>query len=673
MPRVRFLLSFVILAVPAALTAATPAPEAGARRAVTLDDTTRVLRPSDPRLSPDGRWVAYEVEDQIYVAAAQRGAPRAVTAEGTKASDPQWSRDGHSLFFLSDRGDKKWQVWKLPIATFGEAEPITSVDRGIDKLNLSPDESRLLLTVRGNTGQKPDDSAKAPPGEKPKPAPWVITRLQMKQDAEDGYLVSDRAEHIYVYDSASKNLRQITSGEYSESEPAWSPDGTRVVFVSNREKEPDATYRSDLWLVDAGNTDRGKTLQRLTDDEQTKDSPVFSPDGKTIAYITTEDGVYALQQIAVIPASGGSPRILTLGLERWITSFRFSPDSEWIYFLYENHGGTHLGRVRVRDGKLERLLEGERAISAMDVAANGTVAARIENLNDPPEIYSFAHGKLTRLSAINDALLREVAIGNKEKVEFKSPDGTSVEAFVTKPPGFDAARKYPTILHIHGGPVSQFTYGFDAEFQYLAASGYVIVEPNPRGSTGRDQAFIRAIYRTWGMKDYDDVIAAVDHVIKLGIADPERLGVTGYSYGGYMTNTVITRTTRFKAAVSGAGHSLLIANYGHDIYQKWYNWELGTPWENPELYARLSPLLQATKVETPTLFMGGRDDWNVPVLNAELFYEVLRKRGIETQLVVYPGFHHTDWSQESDKDYLLRLREWFDHYLHVGPAQVAIH
>jgi dipeptidyl aminopeptidase/acylaminoacyl peptidase len=638
---------------------------------VTLDDLTRVQWPSAPRLSPDGRWVAYGVEDRIYVVAAHDRASRAVTAPGTKASDPRWSRDGRSLYFLSDRGEKKWQVWKLPINTFGEAEPLTAVDRGVEELKLSPDESRLLLTLKGDAAQKSDAPAKAPTGDKPKAEPWVITRLQLKQDAEDGYLSGDRAEHLYVYDIASKNLRQITSGEYSESEAAWSPDGKRVVFSSNREKEPDATYRSDLWLVDAGNTDEGKTLQRLTDDEWTKGSPVFSPDGKSIAYITAEDGVYALQQIAVIPASGGSPRLLTQGLERWIDEFRFSPDGEWIYFLYENLGGSHLGRVRVRDGKIERLLEGERQISSLDVAANGTVVARIENLNDAPEIYSFTRGKLTRLSALNDAFLREIAIGAKEKVEFKSPDGTAVEAFVTKPPGFDGARKYPTILQIHGGPVGQVAYGFDTWIQYLAANGYVIVEPNPRGSTGRDEAFIRAIYQTWGITDYDDVIAAVDHVIKLGYADPERLGVTGYSYGGYMTNTVITRTTRFKAAVSGAGHSLIIANYGHDIYQKWYNWELGVPWENPEKYARLSPLLQVAKVETPTLFVGGRDDWNVPVLNAELFYQSLKKRGIDTQLVVYPGVHHGDWPEEYEKDRLLRIRQWFDHYLHVGPVPAA--
>jgi dipeptidyl aminopeptidase/acylaminoacyl peptidase len=248
-------------------------------------------------------------------------------------------------------------------------------------------------------------------------------------------------------------------------------------------------------------------------------------------------------------------------------------------------------------------------------------------------------------------------------VSFKAPDGTEVQAFVTKPPDFTPGRRYPTVLHIHGGPVGQFGWGFDFKPQYLAANGYVVVEPNPRGSTGRGQEFVRAIYRTWGITDYDDLIAAVDHVIAQGYADPERLAVTGYSYGGYMTNTVITRTDRFKAAASGAGHSYIVANYGHDIYQKWYNWELGPPWENRGMYDRLSPLLQAGRVTTPTIFLGGRDDWNVPILNAELFYQSLRTKGVPTELVVYPGAHHGGWPTEFERDYLERVRAWFDKYL----------
>jgi dipeptidyl aminopeptidase/acylaminoacyl peptidase len=278
-------------------------------------------------------------------------------------------------------------------------------------------------------------------------------------------------------------------------------------------------------------------------------------------------------------------------------------------------------------------------------------------------VYSISKGRLTKLTNVNDAFVDSIAVGTKGSVSFKSPDGTEVQAFVTKPPGFVAGRRYPTILHIHGGPVGQFAWGFDFKPQYFATKGYIVVEPNPRGSTGRGQDFVRAIYQTWGITDYDDLIAAVDYVIAQGYADPERLAVTGYSYGGYMTNTVITRTGRFKAAATGAGHSFIAANYGHDIYQKWYNWELGPPWENREKYDRLSPLLKAGQVTTPTIFLGGREDWNVPLLNAELFYQSLRERGIATELVVYPGVHHGGWPPEFERDYLERVVTWFDKYL----------
>jgi dipeptidyl aminopeptidase/acylaminoacyl peptidase len=659
LPASAALLAPLVLIVFAAAAADAPPPS---RRAVTLDDMNQTKWPSDPLLSPDGKHIAYEVDGRIYVVATGGGEPRAVTSAGSSASDAAWSRDGAWLYFLSDRADKKSQLWKLPLTSFGEATQVTTFDRGIDSLDLSPDESQLLLTFSGAVEQKPPS---------PKPEPWVITRLHFKEDAEDGYLTGDRAEHIYVYDLKKQTLNQITSGDYSESEPAWSPDGRSIVFTSNREKDPDESYKSDLWIVAADNTDRGQTLRRLTDDDWVKMSPVFSPDGRSIAYITGEDGVYGIQQVAVVAASGGTPRILTRALDRWVNEVRFSADGQWIYFSYEQLGGVDIGRVRVADGKLETMLDGVQQISAFDVARNGTVVARVETLNDPPEIYSLARGQAHRLTDINGAFVRSVQVGSKEKVEFASRDGTKVEAFVTKPPNFVEGHRYPTILQVHGGPVGQTAYGYDFSNQYLAAHGYVIVEPNPRGSTGRGQDFIRAIYRTWGITDYDDVIAAIDHVVKLGYADPDRLAVTGYSYGGYMTNVIITRTNRFKAAASGAGHSLIYANYGHDIYQKWYSWELGVPWENADKYERLSPLMQAGSVQTPTLFLGGREDWNVPVLNAELFYESLKKRGIDTELVVYPGTHHGGWSDEFERDRLVRIREWFDKYLQVSPAQTA--
>ena len=293
---------------------------------------------------------------------------------------------------------------------------------------------------------------------------------------------------------------------------------------------------------------------------------------------------------------------------------------------------------------------------------NNTLAANITPANGVGEIYRFNHNKLQQLTHVNDDLLSQLKLGELEKVSFPSADGTIIESFVVKPPDFKQNHKYPALLIVHGGPVGQFTYGYSFNPQFFAAHGYVVVLPNPRGSNGRGEEFCSAIYQGWGIKDYEDVMAAVDHVIELGYADPDRLGVTGFSYGGFMTNVAITQTYRFKAAVSGAGHSLFIANYGHDIYQKWYVWELGLPWENRQLWEKLSPLNQIHKVTTPTLFACGQKDWNVPVLNSELMYQSLKCLGVETQLVVYPNSHH-GWPKKFNQDYYQKSLAWMDKYL----------
>jgi len=638
---------------------AAPPANPGGLRAITLEDSAAIREPGAPRMSPDRRWVAYTVEGQVMVAAVSGGAVHAVTSAGSHASDPRWSRDGRALYFLSDRAAGTRQLWRLPIADFGEAEQISQLPRGLDSVNLSPDESRLLLAFAGPAAPTAGES------DGRRKSPWVITRRQFKEDAGDGYITGDAGTHLYVLDLRTQALRPITAGPHAESEPGWSPDGRTVVFVSNRDADADASYRTDLWLVDADGADPARPPTRLTDDDAVKSAPVFSPDGRSIAFLRAVDGVYAMPQVAVVPASGGAARVLTEALDRWITALRYSPDGQWIYFSYEELGGTQVGRVRVSDGRLETVLRAPRNITAFDVARGGLIATRAANINDGPEIYVFDGRSERRLSDLNGAFLGSVMLGARRRIEFASADGTRIEAFLTLPAGYEPGRRYPTILSIHGGPVGQFAYGYDFSSQYLAAQGYAVIEPNPRGSTGRGQDFVRAIYQTWGITDYADLIAAVDHVIGLGVADPDRLVVTGYSYGGYMTNVVITRTQRFKAAVSGAGHSLIVANFGHDIYQKWYHWELGVPWENEAKYERLSPLRQAGQVQTPTLFLGGRDDWNVPILNAELFYQSLRVRGVQTELVVYPGTHHGGWSQEFERDALLRTRDWFDRHLGI--------
>lgn len=630
-------------------------------RPLTIDDFDRVKDVGRPAISVDGRIVAFTLEDQLYVVPVSGGEPRAITSDSSTASSPYWAKNGKALFFLSDRSGSN-QVWQLSLETFGEAVRLTEIEGGVSSLELSRDESRLLLIQedKPETEQTVSDEKK----------PWVITRRQFKEDAGDGYLTGMNAEHLYAYDLATAEMQQLTAGRYSEQDAAWSPDGTEIVFVSNRDEDPDAKYGNELWVVAAAaespaTDESAGGLRRLTSGEDVKDSPTWSPDGRFIAYLSAKDGVYGISRLALLPAQGGEPRFLTEDLDRWVSSPRFSADGRWIYFLYDNHGGRHLGRVRVSDGRVERLLEGNLAVSAFDVDSRGGIVVRLNRQNDAGELYRLQNGRLTRLTHINDGYFASVDLGTKEKITYESDDGTLVEAFVVKPPGFREGQRYPTVLDIHGGPVGQFSWGYSFDTQYLASKGYVVVQPNPRGSTGRGQAFIEAIYETWGITDYPDIVRAVDRTIELGYTDPDALAVTGYSYGGYMTNVVITRTDRFKAAASGAGHSYIVANYGHDIYQRWYNWELGVPWENREKYDRLSPLLQAGHVTTPTLFYGGREDWNVPILNAELFFQSLKQKGVDTELVVYPDSHHGNWDSRFEKDVLERIVAWFDRYTKV--------
>jgi dipeptidyl aminopeptidase/acylaminoacyl peptidase len=618
-------------------------------RPISIDDFSKIVEVGAPVLSPDGKQIAYTADEHVFVVAVSDGAARAVSSAVSSASDPAWSTDGRWLYFLSDRSGSS-QLWKLPMDVAGEAIQVTALDFALEDINFSPDQDRLLIER-----SLPHEGA----DEEGVDSPWVIDRLQFKEDADDGYITGDLPAHLYIYDLDAKSLNPITTGPYEEREAAWSPDGKSVVFVSNREENPDADYSSDIWwtLADALND----SPTRLTDNDHTKQQPAWSPDGNWIAYITAVDGVYGIQQLALVPASGGKPKVLTQDLDRWINEFRFSEDGRRIWFLYEEWGSTNLARVDLKSGKIETVLAEERVVTAFDIDSKGNIAARITGMEDAGDIW-FGTGKsMSRLTNTNEALFASLDLGDKVKVKFSSPDGTAVEALITRPAG--ASKALPAVLDIHGGPVSQFTYGFDFAAQFLAANGYVVIQPNPRGSTGSGQSFINAIHGAWGVVDYDDVIAAVDHAVPLGYADPQRLAVTGYSYGGYMTNVVITNTQRFKAAASGAGHSHIVANYGHDIYQKWYHWELGEPWENPQGYERMSPLLRADKVTTPTIFLGGREDWNVPVLSAELFYQMLRRRGIPSRLVVYPDSHHSDWREEFSKDYLQRMVAWFDQYV----------
>jgi len=297
------------------------------------------------------------------------------------------------------------------------------------------------------------------------------------------------------------------------------------------------------------------------------------------------------------------------------------------------------------------------------LSLDGQVAADIATVDRPDEIYTLRAGKLSRITHTNDALMSQLKLSQAEYVEFKSKDGTLVHGYLYKPLDYVHGKKYPTILRPHGGPVWAYYAEFDHLPQLLAANGYAVLFPNPRGSSGYGQDFAKAIWADWGNKDFQDDMAMVDYGIEQGIADPEKLGVGGWSYGGISTDFIITQTNRFKAAISGAGSALFISQYGHDQYQKDYEIELGHPWENRALWDKVSPFYKVANITTPALFMGGDIDWNVPILGGEQMYQALRRLGRPTELVVYPGEYHDFKTPSHIKDRLERYLAWYGHYV----------
>ena len=639
---------------------------------------------SDPQISPEGDWIAYTVtrldleEDEsrsrVWMVPATGGKPVAMSAKGKSSSHPRWSPDGRYLAFLSARDEGKTQVWSL-FRQGGEAVQLTDTAQAVNSFEWSPEPGKMLLVLQDPTPQELEAKEK---GEayKEKTAPaWVIDRQQFKTDYV-GYL-ERRRTHIYLLDIApgdpsgkpSKKataappgkLTQLTSGDYDDSEPGWSPDGKRIAFTSNRTQQPDNNYNTDIWVV---NADGSGQPVRVTSNPGADASPAWSPDGKFITHTSmtnVEAMVYATSHLGVSSSGGGNTQILTAELDRMVYSPRFSQDGQALWFLLEDSGEQNLASMPLAGGNVTRIVRGKDIVSAFAVGPDGAVVANLSRPWLPGELFSLRNGKLKQLTFTNRETLDGIPLGEVEEVRFSSKDGTAIEGFVIKPVGFKPGRRYPTILNIHGGPQSQYDYRFNFEAQLYAANGYLVVLPNPRGSTGYGEAFCLGIWQDWGGPDYEDVMAAIDDAIERGWADPDRLGVTGWSYGGMLTNHVITRTGRFKAAATGASATLYAANYGHDMYQRWWEQELGLPWEPEarELYEKISPFNRLDRVVTPTLILGGEKDWNVPILNSEQLYLALFKLGVETELVVYPGEYHGIDTPSHTKDLYQRYLDWF--------------
>ncbi|HUJ71123.1 MAG TPA: S9 family peptidase, partial [Verrucomicrobiae bacterium] len=652
----------------------------------------------DPQITDDGKWVAYTVstsslkkdksETRIWMTPAAGGDAIPMTAEDVSSSHPRWSPDGKYLAFLSKRNEGKTQVWLLN-RLGGEAQRLTDTIQDVDDFAWAPDSKRLVLVLRDPSPEqleeakdkdKPgnEDKDKEAKGKKPKtPRPMVVDRYRFKTDTV-GYL-DRRRTHLYVFDIATKAVVQVTSGDFDDQEPAWSPDGRLLAFRSNRSMpDPDRTYDSNIWVVAADNTDKGAHLTQVTTNPGSDVAPAWSPDGKWIVYVTQLDPKlfqYGTRHIAVSPATGGPAKVLTQAFDRMSRTARFSPDGQFIYFIADDDGSENLCRIPAMGGEITRPVSGHVVVSGYTVAKSGDLAVLIASMDRPNEVFTLttAGGAPTRLTHVNDAFMAKIKIVTPDYVKFKSKDGTTVAGYLFKPLDYVAGKKYPTFLHPHGGPVGAYHGEFDHFSQLFAANGYVVLEPNPRGSSGYGENFCKAIYADWGNKDYQDDMAMVDYAIAQGLADPDKLGVGGWSYGGISTDFIIAQTTRFKAAISGAGSALFAALYGHDQYILDYDTEVGHPWDNRAVWDKISPFYKVANITTPTLFMGGDIDWNVPIIGGEEMYEAMKSLGRETELVVYPGEYHSIKAPSHVKDRLERNLSWYAHYVKAdgSPARPA--
>jgi dipeptidyl aminopeptidase/acylaminoacyl peptidase len=667
-----FTLSALLIALPAD----------AQKRPLAVDDIYNLKDVRDPQRSPDGKWVAYVVaravkdadknDSDVWMASWDGTQEIQLTSSPDSESQPRWSPDNKYLSFVSSRqGAKDGQLW-LMNRSGGEAIKVSDVKGGVSEYAWAPDARRIVFVVSEPDPRDPkDDDAKTPADKKKTPPPIVIDRYHFKQDVS-GYLRNERT-HLYVFDVASRKAEALTTGAlYEESSPAWSPDSTQIAFVSKRGTgDLDRHDNTDIWVIDAK---AGAQPRQLTTSTNPDDGPLsWSPDGKQIAYVTGEElkySAYNQNKVALIPAAGGQPRIVAEGLDRPVRQPQFEEGGGSLAVVVVDDRSQYPARISLAakgsgDGKVQRLLTAKSVVSNLSPGpSDGSYAVLSSTDTEPAEVAAFEAGKLRRLSHQNDEWLSKVLLGTTDEFTSISKDGTEVHGLIEKPAGFQAGRKYPTLLRIHGGPNGQDEHAFSFEREFFAANGYVVVAVNYRGSNGRGGTYQKAIFADWGGKEVVDLLGAMDQVQKMDFVDADRLGIGGWSYGGILTDYTIATDGRFKAATSGAGSALQLSMYGVDEYITQYENEIGPPWKAQDLWIKISyPFFHADKIKTPTLFLGGDKDFNVPLVGGEQMYQALKSLGVDTQLVIYPNQFHGITTPTYKIDRLQRYVDWYDKYL----------
>jgi acylaminoacyl-peptidase len=680
--------AMLILAIPPPVADARPAPAAEAPyRLLTLDDLAREKSLSDLRVSPDGRHAVLQISfidtekdvrsSDLWLLDLDDATQRRLTVYPGTETHPRFSADGSRLAFLADR-DGRTRVYALSFAG-GESMPLFEFDEEIEEFEWFPDGERIAFIAKEPIAKKGADPSRDKKDASKKVR--IFTRTKFKADGK-GYL-DGRYTHLWSVDLGTGRVRKLTKGDFDHSNPAISPDGRLIAFVSNRTADPDTNLDSDIFAVPS----RGGEIVRVSGAPGTALNPRWSPDGKRLAFleqsIPDTYGANRYLWVASAPRGGtvlpafGEPRNLTEWLDRSVGAASYhsgldtyplwSPDSRRLYVAIEDRARLHAYAIDPKSGERTLLIGEDRLVEFLTPSPDGKrLIFSISDGANPGDVYvSTTKGTgMERLTRLNADWLDEVRLSPAERFTFKGFDGWQIEGWVVKPPGFDAGRKYPAVLAIHGGPNWYYTGAYSFFFQLLAARGYVVIYTNPRGSTTYGETFMKSVRGRFGLEDFKDMMAGLDTVVALGWVDEENLFVTGYSYGGMMTNWAITQTDRFRAAASGASDADYAATVGpDDVYVDWISEFGGAPWEVPDAYRDVSPIFHIANAKTPTLFLHGMEDHRDPVSESERMYLALRLLKVETKLALFPGESHgLDAVASHQREYMRLVIEWFDQH-----------
>ncbi len=633
---------------------------ANGKKLLTAFDLMKVANVGSPRIAPDGTRVAYTVSEiktekdkewktgtQVWVVPASGGEARQFTRGEKNATAPDWSPDGTTLAFLSDREkDGERQVWMIR-ANGGEAWSVTSHKGGISSFRFSPDGKQLLFLATDQPAKEEEE------------------RKKVKDDT----IVIDRdlkMAHMWVWNIEKKEEKRITDGDFTVSDPQWSTDGTQISYTVRPTPKADDGNLSDVWVMNVATGAKRK----LEDTPAPSDSARWSPDGKWIAYTGTADvneGV-STTYLYIIPSAGGSPKQLTAKFDLNAGTPVWSRDGKTIYFSANVLQANEVFSADVATGAVTQVSKTGVSTNISEISRDGSTIIGTQTLSDgPSEIYKSTKQFQPIALTSHNRWLSDYALADTEIVKWKSKDGMEVEGLLTKPVGYTEGTKVPLLLNPHGGPTGASLNSFNGTVQVLAANGFAVLQPNFRGSTGKGLAFAQANKNTWGKGDYDDCMTGVDALVSRGLADPDRLGAFGWSYGGYMTFWILTQTDRFKAVSPGAGLTNMYSMYSQNDIQRYLRWFYTdkAPWDAYELYWDRSPMKYVNNVKTPTMILHGQADTRVPLAQAQEFYMALKERKVPVEFVVYPREGHGFTEPRHQLDRVQRYVRFFAKYLGV--------